>query len=231
MTDSTEAHDNILARISACVQAGKADADTNIPLGSRGQPGVAELVAQAVDEGLSPQSILKQGLMAGLQVIGQKFAANEVFIPEVLIAARAMHAGVDRLKPLFAGQDMSSRGVFVIGTVRGDLHDIGKNLVAMMMAGAGWQVVDLGVDCQPEQYIEALEQHPGCAIGLSALLTTTMMAMRETVQAIRARQPDTVILVGGAPVTDEFASKIGASGYAPDPAAAIALLDRLLPAA
>ena len=227
----TDTPNETLVRISECVQAGKADAGTNIPLGSQGQPGVAELVEQAVGESLSPRVILQQGLMAGLQVIGRKFAANEVFIPEVLIAARAMHAGLDKLKPLFAGQDLPSRGVFVIGTVQGDLHDIGKNLVGMMIEGAGWRVVDLGVDCRPERYLEALEQHPGCAIGLSALLTTTMVAMHDTVKAIRALRPETVILVGGAPVTDEYAQEIGANGYAPDPAAAVELLDRLMPAA
>ncbi|MCP4249126.1 MAG: cobalamin-binding protein [bacterium] len=231
MADIPEGSKKTLTQIAECVKIGKADADTNVPIGSQGQPGVAEWVEQAIGEDLPAQTILEQGLMAGMSVMGRKFAANEVFIPEVLIAARAMHAGMAKLKPLFAEDETPSRGVFVIGTVKGDLHDIGKNLVCMLLEGAGWQIVDLGVDCQSDKYVEALEQHPGCVIGLSALLTTTMVAMRDTVKAIRERSPDTVILVGGAPVTDEFAKEIGASAYAPDPSAAIDVLDRLQPAA
>ena len=231
MLEATETSKATLARISECVQAGKADADTNIPPGSKGQPGVVELVDRLIADGISPQSVLHDGLMAGLQVIGHKFTNNEVFIPEVLIAARAMHAGMNRLKPLFGEDGMPSRGVFVMGTVAGDLHDIGKNLVCMMVAGAGWKVVDLGVDCKAEKFVEAVKQHRGCAVGLSALLTTTMVAMRETVAAIRELSPETVILIGGAPVTDKFASEIGASAYARDPSGAIAALERLVSAA
>ncbi len=231
MTDVPDSVKEVLAQIAQCVQVGKADADMNIPPGSAGKPGVAELVEQAISEGASPQIILGSGLMAGLQVIGKKFANNEVFIPEVLIAARAMHAGMDKLKPLFAEQEMPSRGVFVMGTVQGDLHDIGKNLVCMLLEGAGWQIVDLGVDCSPEKFTASIKEHPGCAVGLSALLTTTMVAMGDTVKAIREEHPDTVIIVGGAPVTDGYAKEIGASGYAPDPSTAIDVLDRLQPAA
>jgi 5-methyltetrahydrofolate--homocysteine methyltransferase len=231
MPEIPEPSRETLAQISECVQTGKADAETNIPPGSQGKPGVAELVERAIADGLPPQTILQEGLVAGLQVIGKKFSNNEVFIPEVLIAARAMHAGMDKLRPLFAEDDIPTRGVFVMGTVAGDLHDIGKNLVCMMVEGAGWKVVDLGVDCKTEKFLEAVTQHPGCAVGLSALLTTTMVAMRETVAAIRQRSPDTVILIGGAPVTDAFAKEINASAYAADPAGAIDALERLGPAA
>ena len=220
-----------LARISECVQAGKADAETNIPPGTKGQPGVVELVQQMIAEGLTPQDVLHEGLMPGLQVIGKKFAENEVFIPEVLIAARAMQAGMALLKPLFNEGDAPSRGVFVMGTVAGDLHDIGKNLVCMMVEGAGWTVVDLGVDCKAEKFLSAIQDHPGCAIGLSALLTTTMTAMRDTVTTIHEQSPDTVVVVGGAPITESFALEIGASAYARDPAGAIEALNRLVAAA
>jgi len=231
MTQGSESQQDILANIATCVQTGKADASMNIPFGSQGQPGVAEWVDQAIAKDVSPQTIVADGLMAGLQVIGKKFANNEVFIPEVLIAARAMHAGMNKLKPLFVEQNMPVRGVFVMGTVQGDLHDIGKNLVCMLLEGAGWQIVDLGVDCAPEKFVTAIKEHPDCAIGLSALLTTTMVAMGKAVAAIRESFPDKVVIVGGAPVTDAFAKEIGASGYAADPSAAIDLLDKLLPAA
>ncbi len=231
MADISGASSETLRQIAECVHVGKADAASNIPPGSQGEPGVAELVERAIADNVSPQMILHEGLMAGLRIVGKEFAAGEAFIPEVLIAARAMHIGMQKLKPLFAGQGVSSRGVFVIGTVKGDLHDIGKNLVCMMVAGAGWEVVDLGVDCTAELFAEAIANHPGCAVGLSALLTTTMVAMRDIVQTIRASNPDTVILVGGAPVNSQFASEIGASAYAVDPSAAVDALDRLIPAA
>jgi methanogenic corrinoid protein MtbC1 len=147
-----------------------------------------------------------------------------------LIAARAMRAGFDVLKPAFADEQAFSRGVFVIGTVRGDLHDIGKNLVAIILEGSGWQIVDVGTDCPTDKFIEAIDRHPGCAVGLSALLTTTMMNMGETVTAIRRHRSETVVLVGGAPVTADFARDIGADGYGADPTEAIALLDALIPA-
>lgn len=221
----------VLSQIIECVQIGKANSDTNIPSGTRGQPGVAEFVEEAIQQKLPPKTILEQGLTIGMSAIGKKFAANEVFVPEVLIAARAMHAGMQKLKPLFLEQGIANRSVFIIGTVKGDLHDIGKNLVAMMLEGAGWKVIDLGVDCPADRFAEAVAQHPGCAVGLSALLTTTMVNMRETVQTIRARFANTVILVGGAPVNDDFARQIGATGYAADPSKAVELLNRLAPAA
>jgi 5-methyltetrahydrofolate--homocysteine methyltransferase len=222
---------SVLEQIANCVEAGKADKDTNIPPGSAGQPGVVELIQQLLGEGVEATVILQEGLLKGMGSIGRKFAANEVFIPEVLIAARAMHAGFAILKPAFAEQDVPSRGTFVIGTVRGDLHDIGKNLVSIILEGAGWEIVDLGTDVPPERFVEAVQQHPRCAVGLSALLTTTMVNMRECIEAIRGVNPETRILVGGAPVTARFAEEIGADGYADDPSAALALLNELQPPA
>lgn len=231
MSELTQAQREILEQIAECVEAGKADAATNIPPGSKDKPGVAEWVDKALAEGVPANVIIDNALLRGMQPIGRKFAANEIFIPEVLIAARAMHAGMNKLKPHLADCDVAGRGVFVIGTVKGDLHDIGKNLVAMILEGAGWKVVDLGVDCACEKFAAAVKEHPGCVIGLSALLTTTMVAMREAVQAIRQQCPDAIILVGGAPVTEGFASEIGATAYAADPAAAVEILDRIKPAA
>ncbi len=222
---------SVLEHIAACVETGKADAQMDIPPGSAGQPGVVEHIRQALDDGVMPQVILQDGLLAGMGRVGRRFAANEVFIPDVLIAARAMQAGFAVLKPCFADQTVPSRGVFVIGTVRGDLHDIGKNLVSIILEGAGWRIVDLGADCPPERFVEAVRQNPGCAVGLSALLTTTMMNMPVTIEAIRAVSPETRVLVGGAPVTAAFADQIGADGYADDPTAALAVLDALLPSA
>lgn len=220
----------MLQRISVCVEAGKAFAHTDIPAGSAGEPGAAELIAAALAAGTPAGRILREGLLPAMERLGARFAAGEVFIPEVLIAARAMHAGLDVLRPAFAEGEVRPRGTFVIGTVRGDLHDIGKNLVAIMLQGAGWQVVDLGTDCAPQRFVDAVSRHPGCAVGLSALLTTTMVNMAETIQAIRTQHSGTKILVGGAPVTADFARRIDADGYAADPARAMQLLDELLPA-
>jgi 5-methyltetrahydrofolate--homocysteine methyltransferase len=222
---------DILSRIAHCVEVGRADAKANYPRDMIGQPGVDDLVRQALDDGVPAEDILRQGLTIGMSAIGVKFRNNEVFVPEVLMAARAMQAGMKHLREVFVGDTMPSRGTVVMGTVRGDMHDIGKNLVCMMLEGAGWKVVDLGVDCAVEQFADAVGQNPGCAVGLSALLTTTMVNMKATIEGIRAQQPDTVVLVGGAPVTEEFAGQIGASGYAPDPHGAIELLEKLMPAA
>ena len=219
----------VLQDISRCVSSGKTDAMTDIPAGSKGQPGVVELVTGALAAGHPAQSILERGLLGGMQVVGRKFVANEVFIPEVLIAARAMKAGMELLRPHFAEAEMPTRGTFVVGTVKGDLHDIGKNILGMVLEGAGWRVVDLGIDCPAGKFVAAVEEHPGCVVGLSALLTTTMMSMREIVAAVRQKRSEAVILIGGAPVTAAFAEQIGASGYAANPPEAVELLDRLAP--
>jgi len=220
---------DLLEKIGWCVEAGKAHAGMDIPPGAAGQPGAAELIAQALADGVPAVQVLRDGLLAGMGRVGRRFAAAEIFIPEVLIAARAMHAGLAVLRPAFAEQNLPARGTFVIGTVRGDLHDIGKNLVGIILEGAGWQVVDLGTDCPPERFAAAAADHPGCAVGLSALLTTTMVNMPAAIAAIRAARPGTKVLVGGAPVTADFARTIGADGYADDPTQALQLLDELVP--
>ncbi len=184
---------------------------------------VAALVQQALDEGLEPNTILQDGLIAGMDVVGRDFKAGDLFVPEVLIAARAMHAGMDVLRPLLAESDTMGIGTFVIGTVQGDLHDIGKNLVGMMLEGAGFNVVDLGTDVKPQDFVAAVQAHHPDLIGMSALLTTTMVNMRATVEALtEAGLRDSVkIMIGGAPVTAAFAEDIGVDAFAPDAASAV----------
>ncbi|OGS22011.1 MAG: methyltransferase [Elusimicrobia bacterium RIFOXYA2_FULL_39_19] len=193
-------------------------------------PKVKELVQAAVDEGISPQQILTEGLIAGMNVLGKKFKANEVYIPEVLIAARAMHAGMGILKPLLAKSGAKAAKVFMIGTVKGDLHDIGKNLVAMMMEGAGFDVADIGIDVTSEKFVEMVREKKPEVLGMSALLTTTMPAMKSAVEAIKAAglKDSVKIVIGGAPITQSFADEIGADGYAPDAASAVDVSKKLL---
>lgn len=189
---------------------------------------VREGVSKALEEGLDPSIIINEGLIAAMNVIGVKFKNNEVYVPEVLIAARAMHAGMDVVKPLVSGDALQEKGTMVIGTVKGDLHDIGKNLVIMMMEGAGFKVVDLGIDVAPEKFIRAVEEHKPEVVGISALLTSTMPQMKKTVEALSPYRDRVKIIVGGAPVTQKFADEIGADGYAPDAAAAVDKVKELL---
>ena len=184
---------------------------------------VAALVQEALDQGMDPGEILASGLIAGIDEVGKDFKAGDLFVPEVLIAARAMRAGMDVLRPLLAEADVPSAGKYVIGTVQGDLHDIGKNLVRMMLEGAGFETVDLGKDVHPETFVAAVREHQPNILGLSALLTTTMPAMKTTIEALEeAGLRDSVkIMVGGAPVTAAFAEQIGADAYAPDAASAV----------
>ncbi|MXI85269.1 corrinoid protein [Sphaerochaeta halotolerans] len=183
---------------------------------------VKELTQQAVDEGMGPEEILDQGLLPGMNVIGVKFKNNEVFVPEVLIAARAMNAGMEILKPLLAAGNVQSRGTVVIGTVKGDLHDIGKNLVGMMMKGKGLNVIDLGTDVAPKRFVEEAVANNANIIACSALLTTTMKGMEQVVKAVKEAnlQEKIKVMIGGAPVTESFKNTIGADRYTPDAATA-----------
>ncbi len=197
----------ILEEISTFLQQGRA-------------PKVKELVQQAIDEGIAPQTILEEGLLSGMNVVGEKFKNNEVFVPEVLVAARAMNMGVGVLKPYLVQAGVESKGTAVIGTVKGDLHDIGKNLVKMMLEGKGLTVIDLGVDVPAEKFVSAAVENNAQLICCSALLTTTMGEMKSVVeeadkQGIRDKVK---ILVGGAPVTQSFCDSIGADGYTADAA-------------
>ncbi|MDY0027856.1 MAG: corrinoid protein [Candidatus Humimicrobiaceae bacterium] len=189
-----------------------------------------EITQKLLEQGINPVEVLNEGLIAGMDVVGKRFKANEMYIPEVLIAARAMHAAMDILKPLLAKSDIPSRGTILIGTVEGDLHDIGKNLVIMMLEGAGFTVIDLGIDVPTEKFVEEVKKNKAQVLGLSALLTTTMPVMKDVIEAVRADDEikNTRIMVGGAPLTQDYADSIGADGYAPDASSAVDLAKELL---
>ncbi len=191
---------------------------------------VKELTHKALDSGTSPEVILNEGLIAAMANVGEKFKKNEIYVPEMLVAARAMYASLDVLRPLLASSGAKNAGKLVIGTVKGDLHDIGKNLVKMMFDGAGFEVVDIGIDVSPVKFVDAVKDQKPDLLGMSALLTTTMPAMKSTIDALReAGLRDKVkVMVGGAPVTDRFAREIGADGYAPDASSAVDLGKELM---
>ena len=177
------------------------------------------LVQEALDAGDDANAILDEGMVAAMGIVGAKFQANEVFVPEMLVSAKTMKKGVEILRPHLSGGSLGKLGKYIIGTVAGDLHDIGKNLVALMIESAGFEIIDLGVDVPADKFVEALNEHPDCKIiGASALLTTTMAALQNTVEAIHAGgfKGKVKVMVGGAPVTQEFADKIGADAYTPD---------------
>lgn len=180
-----------------------------------------KITKTALSEGTAAKNVLDEGLIAGMDVIGARFKKNEVYIPEVLIAARAMKMAMEILEPELAKEGVEPVGKFLIGTVQGDLHDIGKNLVAMMLKGAGFEVVDLGVDIGPEKFVEQAKAADAQVIGMSTLLTTTMPAMEKTISALKEAGVSAKIMIGGAPVTQGYADKIGAHGYAPDAASAV----------
>lgn len=191
---------------------------------------VVTLVKQAISQNLPTDRILYQGLVAGMQIVSEKFKNNECFIPEVLVSAKAMNQGLEVLKPHLADSDIQSQGKVILGTVRGDLHDIGKNIVAMLLQGAGFKIIDLGADVSKEKFLESVEKEDADIVGMSALLTTTMIYMKETIEAIKGAGmgQEVKFMIGGAPVTDEFARQIGADGYAPDAASAVDLAKSLL---
>ncbi len=183
---------------------------------------VSAKTQEALDAGITPERILNEGLLMGMAIIGRKFKVNEVYVPDVLIAARAMHAGLDILKPKLAESGVEPAGKVVLGTVKGDLHDIGKNLVGMMMIGAGLEVIDVGIDVSEDKFIQAVKEHQPAVLALSALLTTTMSEQRNVIHALKAAglREKVKVMVGGAPVTADFANKIGADAYTPDAATA-----------
>jgi 5-methyltetrahydrofolate--homocysteine methyltransferase len=185
-------------------------------------PRAKELTQQAIGERMNVQDILDNGLIAGMNVVGDKFKRNIFYVPEVLIAARAMNQAMELLEPLLVKAGVKPAGTVVVGTVKGDLHDIGKNLVGMMLKGGGFKVVDLGVDVTPERFVEAAKESGAKIVGVSALLTTTMVGMKDVVEAVKKAGAGNVkTMIGGAPITQSFADEIGADGYAPDAASAV----------
>ena len=216
---------HLINQISECVENGKVNITSPYPPQMKGQPGADELTRQALDEGVAPSDILNLALVPAMNRVGQKYTENKIFVPQMLLSAKAMSASMTYLKPFFQSGEVKRKGVFIMGTVMGDLHDIGKNLCCMMVEGAGWEVIDLGVDVKPEQFVAALDAHPKAIVGLSALLTTTMVNMGTIITEIRQKYPDTKVTVGGAPVNNDFAKDIGANGYSKDPQELIVWLD------
>ncbi len=191
---------------------------------------VQRLTQEVLEEGIGAEQVLNEGLLPGMDVVGKKFKNNEFYVPEVLIAARAMHAGMDILKPLLVESGIEPKGSVAIGTTKGDLHDIGKNLVAMMLEGGGYEVIDLGVDVAPEAFAQAINEHSPNIVAMSALLTTTMPSMKDTIEALTSAgvRDKVKVIIGGAPVTQTYADEIGADGYAPDAASAVDLVAGLV---
>lgn len=219
-------NNQLIEQISECVENGKVNLASPYPPQMKGLPGADELTRQALSEGVLPGDILNLALVPAMTRVGQKYSENRIFVPQMLLSAKAMSASMAHLKPFFQSGEIQRKGVMIMGTVTGDLHDIGKNLCCMMVEGAGWEVIDLGVDVKAEKFISALDAHPGAVVGLSALLTTTMANMGGIITAIRQKYPDTKIAVGGAPVNSAFARDIGANGYRKDPQELIQWLEK-----
>jgi len=217
----------LIEKLLEAVEFGKVDQKSPFPPQLKGQDGSFELTLKAIESGISPKEILENALIPAMDRVGKKFSANEIFVPQMLMAARAMGASMLQLKPFFASGEIKTKGTFIIGTVKGDLHDIGKNLVSMMVEGSGWSIIDLGVDVPSERFIEALKNNPGAVVALSALLTTTMVNMGGIVADIRKEVPEVKIFIGGAPVNNEFCLKIGADFYAPNPQGVVQYLNKL----
>lgn len=218
--------EELINRITLCIERGKVNLASPYPPDLKGQEGADELTIKALEAGLQPNDILN-ACNEGMKRIGDKFSRNEVFVPELLMAAKAMQAVMNHLKPYFQKGIVEKKGKFIIGTVAGDLHDIGKNLVSMVVEGNGYDVIDLGVDVKSTKFLDAIKQNPGSAVGLSALLTTTMQNMAVTVKEIKQHFPDVKVIVGGAPLTEEAAEKMGADAYGPNPQSAVDFLERL----
>lgn len=220
--------DELLEKISHCVEFGKTDKSSPYPPDMKGQDGADELAKLALESGIKPGDILDKALIPAMSVVGDKFSRKIIYVPQMLMAAKAMSSAMKHLKPFFQSGETKRKGKFIIGTVAGDLHDIGKNLVAMMIEGGGWEVIDLGVDVSTDKFLKAIADNPDAVIGLSALLTTTMENMKKTVAAIRENNSVSKILVGGAPVTMDFCTRIGADFYSPDPQGAVNYLNQLV---
>jgi methanogenic corrinoid protein MtbC1 len=219
--------EGILEKILEVVEFGKVDKNAPYPPQMKGQDGAFEHTKTAIDGGIAPQRILEEALIPAMARVGKKFSENKIFVPQMLMSAKAMGASMVQLKPFFSSGALKTKGTFIIGTVKGDLHDIGKNLVSMMIEGGGWTIVDLGVDVSSEKFIDAIKKNPGAIVGLSALLTTTMSSMENIVGEIKKQVPGTKIFVGGAPVNNDFCEKIGADFYAPNPQIAVDCLNKL----
>lgn len=217
--------EEMLAKLAECVEFGKVNKAAPFPPNMKGMDGADELTKQALEMGIKPEEILNGALISAMEKVGEKFSQKKIFVPQMLIAAKAMNASMEHLKPFFKSGEVKRKGKFIIGTVAGDLHDIGKNLVAMIVEGAGWEVIDLGVDVSAGKFMQAIKENEGAIVGLSALLTTTMQSMKNIVAEIKKERPDVICLIGGAPVNDQFREEIGADGYSRDPQGAVNYLN------
>ncbi len=220
--------EELLNQLSVCVEKGKADKATPTPPELKDQDGARELTEQLLSMGAEPDEILNVALIPGMKRIGDLYGQGKAFVPHLLLAARAMNAALELLQPYFEAGTVERKGTFILGTVQGDLHDIGKNLVKAIVEGSGWKVIDLGTDVSSEGFIKAIEEHPDAAVGLSALITTTMVNMEKIVKDIRDKYPDKKILIGGAPVTKEYCNKIGADFFSLYPQEAAEYLNSLV---
>ena len=219
--------ENTLERIALCVEVGKINAKTPYPPAMKGEDGADELTLKALEQGYSPNDILTKGLIVGMNNIGVKFKENKVFVPQVLMSAKAMSGGMKHLKRYFNDGSVKRKGKLIIGTVKGDLHDIGKNLVCMMVEGNGYEIIDLGVDVTEEKFVDAVRENPDAFVGMSALLTTTMVNMESINTAIKTEFPQVKTFIGGAPVSSDFAQKIGADYYTEEPQRLVEILNQL----
>ena len=218
----------ILNKLAQCVEFGKINKTSPYPPNMKDQDGADELAKRALEEGVKPDEILENALIPAMANVGNKFSKKEIYVPQMLMSAKAMNSAMMHLKPFFQSGETKRKGKVIIGTVSGDLHDIGKNLVAMMIEGGRWEVIDLGVDVGADKFMMTLDENPDAIIGLSALLTTTMENMKKIVTVIKEKYSATKILIGGAPVTKEYCEKIGADFYSPDPQGAVNYLKQLV---
>ena len=219
--------ENLIEKLLEAVESGKVDKKSPYPPQLKDKDGAYELAGKALAQGCTPDEILEKALIPAMSNVGNKFTRKEIYVPQMLMSAKAMSSAMIHLRPFFLSGETKRKGTFIIGTVTGDLHDIGKNLVSMMIEGGGWEVIDLGVDVGPEKFIKAIEENPRAVVGLSALLTTTMENMRKIVTEIKAKYAGVKILVGGAPVTQDYCNKIGADFYSPDPQGAVNYLNQV----
>jgi len=216
---------DIIEKIALCVAKGKVSRSAWFPPDMKDQDGADEIAADAIKNGVQPD-VLLDGCMLGMDRVGKEFGEGKAFVTNLIISGEAMNAVLKHIKPFLESDKVKHKGKFVIGTVLGDLHDIGKNIVSMIIRGGGYEVIDLGVDVPTNKFLDAISQHPGCFVGLSALLTTTMRNMENSVKAIKEKYPDTKVLVGGAPITQDFCTRIGADFYSHNPHEAVEYLNK-----
>jgi len=207
----------LFERLAICIERGKIDINSVYPKDLNGQIGAVEYTKQCIEQGINVNDILQKGLVIGMQRIGERFSLGKAYIPDLMIASKAMNAASKELQPFFDSGEAQIKGKFIIGTVQGDHHDIGKNIIRMALEGHGYKVIDLGTNVTTEKFITACQENPNTPVGMSALLTTTMQNMEKSVKILKEKYSNIKIFIGGAPVTMEFSNKIGADGYYPTP--------------